>query len=50
MKGATVRSSADLLIPRIFAPTYSELWSLFERGVDEKTIVLPIYDPLGALA
>lgn len=28
----------------------SELWDLFERGVDEKTTVLPIYDPLGALA
>lgn len=34
--------------PRILP--LSELWSLFERGVDEKTIVLPIYDPLGALA
>ncbi|CAO1638158.1 unnamed protein product [Parajaminaea phylloscopi] len=27
-----------------------DLWALFERGVDDKTVVLPPYDPLGALA
>ncbi|PWN48042.1 peptidase C1B, bleomycin hydrolase [Violaceomyces palustris] len=28
----------------------SKLWDLFKRGVDDKTVVLPPYDPFGALA
>lgn len=26
------------------------LWQLFERGVDEQSIVYPPYDPFGSLA
>lgn len=38
----------QVVIRRKFVPR--ELWDLFQRGVDDKTVVLPLYDPLGALA
>lgn len=38
----------QVVIKKRFAP--ANLWKLNERGVDGETVVLPPYDPLGALA
>ncbi|CAO1614452.1 unnamed protein product [Sympodiomycopsis kandeliae] len=54
-KGFMVMSDAwfdeyvfQVVIRKKFVP--SELWQLNEKGVDGNTVVLPPYDPLGALA
>lgn len=38
----------QVVVSKQFIP--KDLWSLFVKGVDDKTIRLPPYDPLGALA
>ncbi|KAJ9477506.1 Cysteine proteinase 1, mitochondrial [Pseudozyma hubeiensis] len=38
----------QVVVDKKFMPKH--LWSLFTKGVDDKTIRLPPYDPLGALA
>ncbi|SJX61313.1 related to LAP3-member of the GAL regulon [Sporisorium reilianum f. sp. reilianum] len=38
----------QVVVSKQFMPKH--LWSLFTRGVDDKSIRLPPYDPLGALA
>lgn len=38
----------QVVIRKDFMP--KELWQIFERGINDDTIKLPIYDPLGALA
>ncbi len=38
----------QVVIRKEFLP--KEMWQLFENGVDENTIRLPCYDPMGALA
>ncbi|EST06177.1 Peptidase C1B, bleomycin hydrolase [Kalmanozyma brasiliensis GHG001] len=38
----------QVVVSREFVP--KALWGVFKRGVDEQTIRLPPYDPLGALA
>ena len=38
----------QVVVDKQFMP--KQLWDLFERGVDQHTIILPPYDPLGALA
>jgi len=38
----------QVVIRKELMPT--ELWKLYENGVDGDTIILPPYDPFGALA
>ncbi|KDN37683.1 peptidase C1B, bleomycin hydrolase [Tilletiaria anomala UBC 951] len=38
----------QVVIRKEFVP--KDLWTLFENGVDDRSIVLPCYDPMGALA